>query len=90
LGALHLVRPLCEPSEEGHWRDRMMELIRLERPSTEERNTMIERFNSGYADAKARYSSCTDAARAAAANLAREGQTISRGLAQTVDQANTH
>lgn len=90
LGNLHSVRTLCEPSGDTHWRDRMMELIRLERPSTDQRNAMIEQFNTGYAAANAKFSACTDAARAYAATLAREGQSISQRLAQSVDGATTH
>jgi uncharacterized protein (TIGR02301 family) len=90
LGALHSVRTHCESSGDSHWRDRMMELIRLEHPSTDERNAMIERFNAGYAAADGRFSSCTDAARAYAATLAREGQDLSRTLAQSVDAATPH
>ncbi len=86
LGSLHAARPGCEPAEETHWRDRMQELIRLERPTTEQRNEMISRFNAGYA-AGQRYSACTDAARVYAANAAREGEQISRALAIVVDQS---
>jgi uncharacterized protein (TIGR02301 family) len=87
LGALHFVRAQCEPAEDVRWRDRMQELIRLERPSTEQRNAMVVKFNDGYGDAKSRFSVCTDAARVYAANIAGEGETISRTLAQSVDQA---
>jgi uncharacterized protein (TIGR02301 family) len=87
LGALHSVRAQCEPAEDTRWRDRMQELIRLERPSTEQKNAMTLRFNAGYEDASSRFRVCTDAARVYAANVAREAETISRTLAQSVDQA---
>lgn len=80
LGALHAVRPVCEPSEELHWRDRMQEMMRLERPTSEQKLEMINRFNAGY-EAGRRFSVCTDAARVFAANQAREGEQLSRALA---------
>jgi len=86
LGGLHSVRTLCEAGD-SHWRDRMMELIRLERPSTDERSEMIERFNAGYAAVNGRFSSCSSDARAYGVSLAREGETISRSLAVSVDRA---
>ena len=86
LGGLHSVRTLCQAGD-SHWRDRMMEMLRLEKPSTDERNEMIERFNQGYATANGRFSSCTGEARAYSATLAREGEELSRGLAQSVDRA---
>ncbi len=90
LGGLHSVRTHCESAGDSHWRDRMMELIRLERPSVDERNAMIERFNAGYAATNSRFSTCSDAARAYAQTLAREGEGISRSLAQAVDEATSH
>ncbi|MFO1187258.1 MAG: TIGR02301 family protein [Alphaproteobacteria bacterium] len=83
LGMLHAVRPVCEPAEELHWYDRMNEMIRLERPTSDQKVGMINRFNAGYASGQ-RFTVCTDAARAFAASTAREGEAISRALAAAV------
>lgn len=84
LGGLHAIRTLCDPGGDTKWRDRMMELMRLERPSTDERNNLTNRFNSGYAEAQSRFSSCSAEARAYSATLAREGESLSRSLSQSV------
>ena len=41
LGTIQYVRMMCEPSEGEFWRDRMMEMIRLEKPSLEQKNSLI-------------------------------------------------
>ncbi|MFO1187953.1 MAG: DUF2385 domain-containing protein [Alphaproteobacteria bacterium] len=53
------------------------EMIRLERPTSDQKVGMINRFNAGYASGQ-RFTVCTDAARAFAASTAREGEAISR------------
>lgn len=84
LGNLHYVRVLCDPAEGEFWRDRMMELIRLEKPSIGQRNRMIEQFNAGYEDAASRYGQCTREARTYASTVAREGEAISDELASAI------
>src|SRR5262249_41457844 len=86
LGGLHAIRSLCESGEDSRWRDRMQELIRLERPSQDEKNGMVEHFNLGYAQTNSKFASCTDAARGYLAALAREGEGLSRGLGETVGE----
>ena len=90
LGSLHAIRSVCDPQADARWRERMMELIRLERPSNEQRNTLIGLFNSGFEATGARYKTCSDAARADAATLARAGETISRNLSAAIDKATHH
>ncbi len=57
LGGLHAVRSVCN-SGDSHWRDRMQELIRLERPSQDEKNGMVQHFNLGYAQANSKFDAC--------------------------------
>jgi uncharacterized protein (TIGR02301 family) len=85
LGELHYVRSLCEPNDPGFWRDRMNEMIRLEKPPIQQRNNMINQFNAGYTSASYRFTACTAQAKSYASTAAREGQSIAQQLGTEID-----
>lgn len=87
LGELHYVRSLCDPQNPSFWRDRMNEMIRLEKPPIQQRNDMIGQFNTGYNEAKAQFTTCTDQARSLSEAAAREGEGLARQLGNAIDTA---
>jgi uncharacterized protein (TIGR02301 family) len=88
LGALHYVRKLCAPSDGDFWRDRMMEMIRLEKPSVAEREQLIQQFNVGYDDATSRFPTCTADARSFASDTAKQGEKVALGIANSINMGN--
>lgn len=87
LGNLHHVRPLCHPEDGERWRERMMELIRIEKPSTQQKDAMVARFNDGYDAAGKRFPQCTPGAETFARERAAEGEAITRRLAERITAA---
>jgi uncharacterized protein (TIGR02301 family) len=84
LGSLQYVRALCQTSDGEFWRERMMEMIRLEKPSAEEIKELKLQFNAGYASAEQRFQACTDEAQKFASSTARQGEDIAQGLANAI------
>ncbi len=84
LGTLHHLRGQCFESERQAWRDEMMELIRLEDPSSDRKEQLIRRFNETYAKARRDYPQCTRAASLEAERLAREGAVLSETAANSI------
>lgn len=82
LGQVHYMRNLCVDGEDTVWRDAMMELIRLEEPSRDERREMTRRFNQGYHAARDKYPACDRAARREMQRLASTGARLSSRLAR--------
>ena len=66
------------------WRDSMLELLRLEDPSREQRNRMSQRFNDAYSEVVERFPACTPEARAYSSQLAREGASLASRMAQAL------
>ena len=84
LGTLQMVQSLCSPQDQEFWRERMQEMIRLEKPSREQQNALINAFNAGYNDAQNRFTSCTDEARALATSTAKKGEALAQMLANAI------
>ena len=84
MGALHYVQGLCDPANSEFWRDRMQEMLRLEKPSLEQKNALTLQFNAGYDAASTKFSSCTDEARTLASAKATEGEAIAQSLADAI------
>jgi len=82
LGKVHYMRTLCVEGEDTVWRDAMMELIRLEEPSRDERREMTRRFNQGYHAARDRFPECDRNAQREMEKLAAAGSRLSSRLAR--------
>jgi uncharacterized protein (TIGR02301 family) len=89
LGTLHYVRVLCEPSDGTYWRDRMQDMLRLEKPSLAERNELISQFNAGYQSAQQRFATCTPEAEGFAADTAKQGEALSETIANSINVGTT-
>ena len=87
LGSLHYVRKLCEPADGDFWRDRMMEMIRLEKPSVAERDQLTQQFNQGFNDATTRFPTCTQDAKEFAAATARQGEALAQALSDSINMS---
>jgi len=81
FGTMHHLTQICEHQNEQVWRDNMLELLRLEDPSRDQRNRMSQRFNDAYNEVEQRFPSCTPEARAYASQLAGEGASLASRMA---------
>jgi uncharacterized protein (TIGR02301 family) len=84
LGQLQHLRGSCLEIERQTWRNNMMEMIRLEDPSSERKNALVASFNRGFAHAKEVYPECSRAGAQEAERLARIGADLSDSIADTV------
>ena len=84
LGTMQMIQSLCSPSDQDFWRLRMQEMIRLEKPSRERQNALINAFNAGYNDAQNKFSTCTAEARALAADTAHKGEALAQALSNAI------
>lgn len=84
FGTMHHLTQICEGEQHQEWRDSMLELIRLEDPSREQRQRMGERFNDAYHEVAERFPRCDGAARAYAGQLAREGAALAEQMASAL------
>jgi len=81
FGTMHHLNQVCEHDNVQIWRDSMLELLRLEDPSREQRNRMSQRFNDAYNEVEQRFPSCTPDARAYAGQLSSEGAGLASRMA---------
>lgn len=58
LGEAHALRQACRGGSDGVWRTRMSGVIAAEHLAAERRTQLVERFNAGFAAAKASHPSC--------------------------------
>ncbi len=84
FGTMHHLNQICEHEDVQIWRDSMMELLRLEAPSRDQRNRMSQRFNDAYNEVEQRFPTCTGEARSYAQRLAREGAELAETMAQSL------
>jgi len=84
FGTMHHLVQICEHDGVQIWRDSMLELLRLEDPSRDQRNRMSERFNDAYSEVVQRFPACTPDARAYSVQLAQEGASLASRMAQTL------
>ncbi len=80
LGALHYLRPLCQPAEKGIWRTHMLELLDAENPTEQRRERMIGAFNRTYSGFRENYRKCNASAKLAGERYREEGIRLSRDL----------
>lgn len=93
LGTMQMLQSLCSPQDQDFWRERMQEMIRLEKPSREQQNALINAFNSGYNSAKSKFDPddaqdksalCTAEAHALAIDTAHQGEALAQVLSNAV------
>ena len=84
LGAMQMVQSLCSPQDQDFWRERMQEMIRLEKPSREQQNALINAFNNGYNDTQNKFTTCTAEARALATDTAHRGEALAQSLSNAI------
>lgn len=85
LGTLQMVQSLCSPQDQDFWRERMQEMIRVEKPSREQQNALINAFNAGYNDAQNKFTSCTAEAHALALDTSQKGEALAQSLSNAVN-----
>lgn len=87
LGGAHSMGRLCAPETQSDvWRYRMMRLIELEQPSTQDRNAMVAAFNKGYRGVQTQFPECTEAARRESRRLAKRGEALVQDLSSMLYQ----
>lgn len=79
MGSLQFLAKLCGRADD--WRGAMQGLLAAEAPEGERRARFIASFNRGYRAFADGYRQCTPSARAAMTLYVREGETLSRQLA---------
>jgi len=84
LGTMQMVQSLCSPQDQDFWRERMQEMIRLEKPSREQQNALINAFNAGYNQAQDKFTTCTAEARTLATDTAHKGEALAQALANAI------
>ena len=80
LGEAHALRQACRGRSDGHWRTRMSGVLDAEHVDKERRTQLVERFNAGFAAAKAAQPACDDDARAALSEVLSRAAPIAREL----------
>lgn len=85
LGQLHYLAYACEGDDTQEWRNRMIELLRLEAPlNGYRRERLIDAFNDGYQVEQQARIRCGVEAEAERRNLARRGAQMSQALLNEV------
>ena len=82
LGEAHALRQACRGREDGRWRTRMSSVLDMEHVDRERRTQLVERFNAGFAAARAAHPACDEGARSALAETLQRAAPIARGLAR--------
>ena len=80
LGTMQMLQSLCSPQDQDFWRDRMQEMLRLEKPSIEQQHALINAFNAGYNGAESRFTNCTPEAHSLAVETAQKGEALAQAL----------
>lgn len=81
LGAVHHLRTLCGTNEGQLWRNKMIEMMGVLRPSEAERKDLIKRFNDAYYRYRTAYPNCTGTAAGQSDKLMQDGQRLAEQLA---------
>jgi uncharacterized protein (TIGR02301 family) len=81
MGALHHLRPLCQPAEAQSWRRQIAQLIEAEQPSEARRDRIVAAFNRGFDGVSETHRTCTPATRTVADRYRDEAITLSREIA---------
>ncbi len=84
FGTMHHLAQICEGEQVQVWRDYMLELIRLENPSRDQRQRMGQRFNDSYNEVAERFPNCSGTARNFAARHAQESAALADQMAASL------
>ena len=82
LGEAHALRQACQGRGDGLWRTRMSGVLDAEHVDRERRTQLVERFNAGFAAARAAHPTCDTAARAALSETLARAAPLARTLAR--------
>ena len=77
LGSVHYLRELCGGNDGQVWRERMRELIELDKGSALRRVKLTKSFNNGYRSYKRTYPTCNGPAQATLTKFLAEGAELS-------------
>lgn len=89
LGSLHHYHSVCRPGanwQPNLYRDRMMEMIRLEDPYDQQEQRMIDAFNNAYLDAREAYPVCSRTVENEMQRLAIQGEDVAYRLGAPFQQ----
>ena len=81
LGEAHALRQACRGRSDGLWRTRMSGVLDAEHADKERRTQLVERFNAGFAAARAAHPACDDGARQALSEALERAAPLARALA---------
>lgn len=82
LGQLHYLRTLCFGEKDQTWRNYAQRMMDIEAAGDAAKRTeLVDAFNAGYYDQKARFSQCSNAVSTDAAALAENGRHLANMLA---------
>ncbi len=84
FGTMHHLNQICESDSVQIWRDSMLELLRLEEPSREQRAAISQRFNDAYGEVVERFPACTSDARGYAMQLGNDGAALTDAMARSL------
>ena len=82
LGEAHALRQACHGRSDGRWRVRMSGVLDAEHVGRERRTQLVERFNAGFAAARAAHRACDEGARAALSETLARAAPLARSLAR--------
>lgn len=82
LGEAHALKTVCRP-DQTHWRDRLAEMISVEKPDAPLAASLAARFREGFAAARARHPRCTPQVFLEEGRVARRGRELAARLART-------
>ncbi len=82
LGEAHGLRQACHGRSDGLWRTRMSGVLQAEHADGERRTQLVERFNAGFAAARAAHPSCDDGARQVLSETLERAAPLARALAR--------
>jgi uncharacterized protein (TIGR02301 family) len=81
IGALSVLRQLCDGPDARDWPRRMAELLEVEGNTPGRRERLAGAYNRGFAGFARVHRTCTPNAQAAARRLAQDGDRLTRALA---------
>jgi uncharacterized protein (TIGR02301 family) len=81
IGSMAFLRTICEGQEKGIWPARMTKLIEAEGRTQAIKERLAGAYNRGFSSYALVHRECTSVAREAGARLARDGDELSRKLA---------
>ncbi len=81
LGSMHYLTMVCDGRQSQYWRQRMVELLKLENPDPWLMDRLTAAFNYGYRTQRAYYPVCNPQVEAQKERKSRQGHFLSSALA---------